>query len=493
MPSCRGYSLSAPAHPRLTSGLQVTRPLGEKTLGGAKPTQMGQHSVSLVKRIEGFFPRLLADPERARRLYPALLLLFTLIVWFPALFAGLDQPSQDAFYHITHAALHHTPEDVTSWFVRGYWAYTHYEYRPLTRLSLLADYLIWGPRPLGFHLTNVLLHFACVFLLGAVMVRAGSPVWAARLAGAVAAVFPPGQMAVSWMNGRQDVLCAALLLAGVLFFVNWLVGRSWPHLLAAAVFTLLSALAKEPGAAAPLFMLAAAFLVPTRRRLWQRIGATALIAALLIPYVWLRLRAWPLDQYAQQNANQLRPLNTALRWFVSDLLAPRPYDLATTWRRQGLYLLFSRDLLSLLIEQLAFWAALIVLLARQRRLLGLGVIWKLVFFLPVYNLYWNPAFTHYRYLPHLGTAWLVGLAAWELTRYAATNLRRPGRALIREALIAAALLILIAHYVVQLPLRWPTWSVIAQGGPEPHPSFCRALDGHDVPFRLDEPRQPPEP
>ena len=39
----------------------------------------------------------------------------------------------------------------------------------------------------------------------------------------------------------------------------------------------------------------------------------AVIAALLVPYVWLRLTAWPLGQYAEQNAAQLRPLSVSVR------------------------------------------------------------------------------------------------------------------------------------------------------------------------------------
>ncbi len=435
-----------------------------------------------VPRIEGFFRRLLAKPERARRAYPLLLLVFTLIVWFPALFTGLDDPSQDAFYHITQAALHHSPGDVADWFLRGYWAYTHYEYRPLTRLSLLADYLMWGRRLLGFHLTNVLLHFACALLLAAVMVRAGAPAWAGRLSGAVAAVFPPGQMAVSWTNGRQDVLCAALLLAGVLFFVNWLLGKRWPHLIGAAGFTLLSALAKEPGAAAPLFLLAAALLIPSKRKLWQRLGALGIIAALLAPYLWLRLRAWPFDRYLEQNAAQLRPLSVSVRWLFGELLLPRVYELGTVWRSQGFYIFFSPEFPRLLLEQVAFWSGLIALLLRQRRLLALGAAWQIVFFLPVHNLYWNSAFSHYRYLPHFGTAWLVGLAAWELIGYTGPALGRRLRPLARWAIVAAGLALLLGYYVIQLDHKWPSWRLIRQGGPAPPASFCRDVRGPDAPL-----------
>jgi len=440
---------------------------------------------SRLQRAESFVRLLLAEPQRGRRTYPLALLLFTLIIWFPTLFTGLDLASPDDFYHTTQAALHHTPSDILGWFTRGYWAYTHFEYRPLTRLSLLADWLVFGPRPWGFHLVNVLLQFGCAFLLAAALAKAGAPIWGARLSGAVAAVFPPGQMAVSWINGRQDLLCGFLLLAALCLWLNWLGGRSWWNAVGAAACSLLSALAKEPGAVAPALFLAAGFLVPARRPAWQRLVAVALTAATLIPYVHLRLRAWPMADYAVQNAPQLRPLSVSVTWLFSDLLTPRLYELATTWRQQGLTLPFSPRFPRLLIEQLAFWLGLVALARRQPRLLALCLSWKVLLFLPVHNLYWNPAFTHYRYLPHLGTAGLVGLAAWELAGWGAARMHEWGRPLVRWLVVALGLAVLLRYYTGQLEFRWPPWWLIKQGGPKPPASFGRSLTGPGEP-RFDE-------
>ncbi len=452
---------------------------------------MRQRLRRIVAGTEALTRSLLAEPERARVTYPVVLVLFTLIVWFPSLFTGLDLANPDDFYHITQAALHHSPEDVAVWFARGYWAYTHFEYRPLTRLSLLGSYLVYGPRPWGFHLCNVLLHFACSFLLAAVMVVAGAPTWAARLSGAVAAVFPAGKMAVVWINGRQDLLCGALLLAGLYFFLRWLGGRHSANLVGAAACTVLSALAKEPGATAPIVMLAAALLFPTRRTLSRRLLAVGAVSVLLLPYVWLRLMAWPMDQYLAQNAPQLRPLKVGLVWLFRDLLVPRPYEIATVWVRQGVHILFSRDLHLLLLEQLAFWAGLVVLVRRQWRLLVLGIVWQVALFLPVYNLYWNPAFKHYRYLPHIGTAMLVGLAAWQVAAWSAGKMHGWGRPLVRWSVVAAGLALLLLYYIGQLNLRRPPWWLVWQGGPKPPPTFCRDLQGEGAPSFDDSAIHPP--
>jgi hypothetical protein len=448
-------------------------------------SQAEEPKSALLARAESLIRRLLAEPQRARRLYPLALLLFTLIVWFPTLFAGLDIGNPDDFYHTTQAALHHAPRDIAGWFTRGYWAYSHFEYRPLTRLSLLLNYLAFGSRLWGFHLVNVLLHFGCAFLLAAALAKAGAPVWAARLSGAIAAVFPLGQMAVSWINGRQDLLCSLFLLAAFCLFLDWLNGRSWTRVVGMAVCAVLSALSKEPGAVAPALLLVAAFIVPTRRSVAARLGAVALVTVLLLPYTWLRLRAWPMSEYAVQNAPQLRPFGVGITWLFSDVLTPRPYELATTWRQQGLVLVFSPRFPRLLVEQVAFWAALAILVERQRRMLALGIAWKVLLYLPVHNLYWNPAFTHYRYLPHLGTAALAGVAAWELACWASGRMHTWGRPLVRWSVIAVGLALLLRFYTGQLEFRWPPWWLIRQGGPKPPASFGRSLTGPGTP-RFDE-------
>ncbi len=453
-------------------------PAEPKTCGRGNFSTMRERLCGIVAGIEGLTRSLLAEPERARAAYPALLLLLAVIVWFPSLFAGLDLANPDDFYHITQAALHHTPEDVAGWFTRGYWAYTHFEYRPLTRLSLLVNWWVAGPRPWAYHLGNVLLHFLCAWLVAALAARTGAPVWAARLAGVVAAVFPPGKMAVDWINGRQDLLCGVFLLAGVHLYLGWMQGRSGWHLAAATACVLLSALAKEPGAVAPLFLATAAAVVPGRRSAMQRVLGVAVIAVALLPYLWMRLHAWPMAEYAQQNAPQLRPLSVSVTWLFKDVVCPRAYEVVREWRSQGASLpIYLWTDPRILLEHIAFWAGLAILLARQRRQLALGITWQVALYLPVHDLYWNPAFKHYRYLPHLGTAWLVGLAAWELAAWSASKMHSWGRPLVRWSVVAMGLALLLWYYIGQLDYRWPSRQMVRQGGPKPPATFGRSLTG----------------
>jgi tetratricopeptide (TPR) repeat protein len=89
-------------------------------------------------------------------------------------------------------------------------------FRPLVSLSFFVDHALWGLRPWGFHLTNLLLHMACSVLVLAVARREGLPPWSAFAAGALFAVHPVHVESVAWISGRTDVLCVTLCLGAFL-------------------------------------------------------------------------------------------------------------------------------------------------------------------------------------------------------------------------------------------------------------------------------------
>ncbi len=118
-------------------------------------------------------------------------------------------------------------------------------YHPLTWLSLALDYQLHGGlRPMGFHLTNLLLHIAAavgVFLVSRELIRpaanasaaadaesiAARPLaptdehttWGAFIAALLFAVHPLRVESVAWVTERRDVLSGAFLLMAVYFYL----------------------------------------------------------------------------------------------------------------------------------------------------------------------------------------------------------------------------------------------------------------------------------
>jgi tetratricopeptide (TPR) repeat protein len=106
----------------------------------------------------------------------------------------------------THDFFHRIGEDLAY----GY-------YRPVVSLTYMADYALWGLRPLGFHLTNTLLHAACSALIVLVLLALNFDLAAAASAGLLFALHPIHTESVAWIAGRTDLVafffCALALLA----------------------------------------------------------------------------------------------------------------------------------------------------------------------------------------------------------------------------------------------------------------------------------------
>ncbi len=131
-------------------------------------------------------------------------------------------------------------------------------FRPLTTATYALDYFLWGLRPFGFHLTNLLLHLACCLAVFALARReTGSP--AAALAGSLLfAVHPVHVESVAWISGRTDLLATLFVLLAFLARdrVAAAPAPARAVMLSVACF-LLGLLAKEVAATLPLLLLAA--------------------------------------------------------------------------------------------------------------------------------------------------------------------------------------------------------------------------------------------
>ncbi|MCH7505407.1 tetratricopeptide repeat protein [PVC group bacterium] len=94
-------------------------------------------------------------------------------------------------------------------------------WRPLATLTYFIDYQLWGMRPFGYHLTNVLWHGVCVVLWFSFLVKCLKNTGAALIGSLLAAAHPIMTEAVNAVAFREDILSTAFflfsLLAGLLF------------------------------------------------------------------------------------------------------------------------------------------------------------------------------------------------------------------------------------------------------------------------------------
>ncbi len=116
--------------------------------------------------------------------------------------------------------------EVDTVFTPGAWPEMFYTasarlFRPFKYLSYYLDNVIWGWKPMGWHLANLFWHVLTCCLLLAFLRRVGLSRTAA-LAGALwFAVHPVHTEAVVWISSRASLLSTAALLGICISYLNW--------------------------------------------------------------------------------------------------------------------------------------------------------------------------------------------------------------------------------------------------------------------------------
>jgi tetratricopeptide (TPR) repeat protein len=110
------------------------------------------------------------------------------------------------------------------------WAFTTFDvsnWHPLTWISYMVDWSLYGNHPGGHHMTNVYLHAANAILLFLLLLYMTGFLGRAAMVAFLFALHPAHVESVAWIAERKDVLCAFFWFATTLAYV-WYVRRpSW--------------------------------------------------------------------------------------------------------------------------------------------------------------------------------------------------------------------------------------------------------------------------
>ena len=204
---------------------------------------------------------------------------FTVAVYAPALrcqFLTLDDPVYVSENRHVQGGL--TPENI----VGAFRVNTAGNWHPLTLLSHMLDCQIYGLRPWGHHLTNVLLHAANCVLIFLVLMRMTGACWRSACVAALFAAHPAHVESVAWVAERKDVLSSFFFLLAI-----------WAYVRQVEEFKVQSSRFKVFRGLCILFFLLALMAKPM---------------AVTLPFVLLLLDFWPLNRVTITDAPSLKRL-----------------------------------------------------------------------------------------------------------------------------------------------------------------------------------------
>ncbi len=146
-----------------------------------------------------------------------------------------------------------------------------HSFRPLSDASLYADYSVWKLNAVGFHCTNLLLHFACVFCfyffsktMLALFNNDGVESRSALLSSLLFLFYPFHSEALFWIVGRGAILCTLFGLLSLIFFIKKDENRFYYWL--SLLFFIASLLSYEEAWVIPVLISVLSFFLKTKSR-----------------------------------------------------------------------------------------------------------------------------------------------------------------------------------------------------------------------------------
>jgi protein O-mannosyl-transferase len=296
--------------------------------------------------------------------------------------------------------------------------------RPVMLLSLMLDAMLWKNNPLGYHLTNLLLHCLCALLLFWVTYKillrlypqsskSIGPLWAAFAATLLFAIHPVNSEAVCVITFREDLLVAFFTLFVLFLADRFPTQKISSNLLIGAVIVICifaAAAAKENGVVASV-LLGLYWFVVRRHTQWRPwsvlfvLGLAATGAFILARFTLVPSKAGTIGYIGGSLTTLLAVAPRILSFQLLELIWPGL--LCASYTNNS----FSFISLPAALISLTFLIVVVVILSRRNAGFALGMIFFILAMLPTSNLLplYNPIADRYLYLPMAGIC--IALAA----------------------------------------------------------------------------------
>jgi protein O-mannosyl-transferase len=335
---------------------------------------------------------------------------------------------------------------------------------PLTDISHMADWQLYGPDAGGHHFTNVLLHTATAIVLFLLLQRLTGTIWRSTFVAAVFALHPLRVESVAWVAERKDVLSGLFFTLALWTWARYAQHRSAPE--GSQSQSVISTL--NPWHWTADYFLALLFFV---------LGLLSKAMLVTLPFVMLLLDFWPLKRLTPSTLPRLlaekwpfflvgaagcavtvltqkhvilAAHHFSLPWRMGNSLLSYVVYLKHTVYPVGLAVLYPHPENHLPLAKVCFAAAILLVVSagtllgwRKHPWLLMGWFWYLGMFVPVIGMMQTgdqSRADRYTYLPQIGLYILLAWEAEALTRSwpGRRLLLAPAAGIILAALLAAA-------------------------------------------------------
>jgi tetratricopeptide (TPR) repeat protein len=165
-------------------------------------------------------------------------------------------------------------------------------YRPLQAVSFLCDYLFFGLKANGFHLTNIVLHILNTLLLFSIFKKITTDFKIPFIASLLFIAHPIHTQAVTYISGRADLLMTFFILASLWFYNRSQVNLKSFSFYFSLILYIFSLLSKEAAIIFPLVLFTYHFFFlkeVSKKPLW-------LFFIVSLFYIFLRLSVLSFSQ-----------------------------------------------------------------------------------------------------------------------------------------------------------------------------------------------------
>ncbi len=176
-------------------------------------------------------------------------------------------------------------------------------FRPVVSTSYAIDYSIWELNPVGFHLTNILIHIINVLLFYTLLLlmfqksQSAYKDYAILIAALIFAVHPIHTEVVAWVSGRTDGFACTFFFASFIFYLKYSKEQNNKYLILTLLMYFLSLLAKEMAITLPAVIVLYDLIINRlefREILKKRIVMYG--SLIVLSGLFMLLRWWALSQ-----------------------------------------------------------------------------------------------------------------------------------------------------------------------------------------------------